>query len=107
MSGAACTGHARACLPDRQVQFGSVTNLIDMDRNWGGHRFTTEFFQDLQFGGAGLKLHRTTNGKTDHVASVTFWDAEGQFFIQTVQSDVPVEIAQSLIEETMAMVKVR
>lgn len=78
-----------------------------MDRNWSGHRFTTEFFEDLQYGGAGLKLHRTTNGLTQHVASVTFWDAEGQFFIQTFQGDLPVEIAQSLIEETLATVKVR
>jgi len=78
-----------------------------MDRNWGGHRFTTEFFQDLQYGGIGLKLHRTTNGRTDHVASVTYWDAEGQFFIETFHGDVPVEIAQSLIAETLEIVKIR
>ncbi len=78
-----------------------------MDRVWAQYRFTTEFFEDMKDGCAGLKLYRAKDGAVEHVATVTYWDAIGQFFIETHQTDIPVEIAEDLIAESAATVRTR
>lgn len=78
-----------------------------MDRGWAEYRYTNEFFENLKDGCAGLRLHRVKNDLVEHVATVTYWDAMGQFFIETNNTDVPVEIIQELISETTATIKTR
>lgn len=90
---------------DEGVQQGGASDLISMDRFWADCRYTTEFFEDMKDGCAGLKLHRSKEGVIEHVATVTYWDAAGQFFIETHRTDIPVEIANEMIAETTETVR--
>jgi hypothetical protein len=82
-----------------------------MDRNYARYRYTTKMVSDTREGFAALELHRTPGG--DHaesakrVARVVFWDAEGQFSIETFGGDIPVDLAEDLIAEAKAVIRVR
>jgi hypothetical protein len=41
------------------------------------------------------------------VARVVFWDAYGDFFFETFNADVRVKIAEQLIAEAKATIKIR
>jgi heme-degrading monooxygenase HmoA len=77
-----------------------------MNRNYADSHYSTLQTQDRKQGFSGLELYRTRNGKTDRIAAVIFWDASGQFFVETFDSDVPLEILEDLIRETKEVVKV-
>lgn len=78
-----------------------------MDRNWGASHFTTKFVEDKTDGYGGYELYEKSNGMKKKVASVIFWDANGQFFVETFDTDVPLDIMELLIEETKEKVKIR
>jgi hypothetical protein len=78
-----------------------------MERRHGHQRFWTTRFDDNEQGCSGLKLHRESFEETAIVAVVTFWDAAGQFFIETLGTDIPVVIAEDLIREALEQIKVR
>ena len=47
------------------------------------------------------------DGRSLHdLASVIFWDACGQFFVETFSTDVPLEILEALIAETRERVPI-
>jgi hypothetical protein len=56
-----------------------------------------------------LRLHRETvtgydlqpvaDGQAAVVAEVVFWDAAGQYFLETFNGDVPLEVVEELIAE--------
>jgi hypothetical protein len=54
-------------------------------------------------------LYRTTHGSNQsvRVARVVFWDAVGDFFLETFNTEIPVQLAEDLIAEAKATIKVR
>jgi hypothetical protein len=60
---------------------------------------------DNKQGFAGLELLRTCRGKRDCIARIVFWDASGQFSVETFQTDVPLEIIEELIAEAKASIR--
>jgi len=76
-------------------------------RTYGDSTFETVETSDNVKGCSGLDLYRTRGGKKDRVASVLFWDACGQFYLETINSDVPVDVMEEVIAETKRAIKVR
>jgi hypothetical protein len=72
---------------------------------YGGH-YMTQYVYDNEDGYSGLELfRRADDGSTTRVARVIFWDACGQFYLETCGTDVPVTVLEQLIAETRAAVK--
>jgi len=90
----------------RVAELGSLGVTI-MDRQFADARYWTEYVADNTDGFAGLRLHRERRGKTNIAAEVIFWDAVGQYFVQTFDGEVPVEILEAVIAETKERVGVR
>jgi hypothetical protein len=78
-----------------------------MERQHGYQRFWTIRFDDREQGCSGFRLHRESRGETTVVAVVTFWDAAGQFFIETLGSEIPVVVAEDLIREAREQIKTK
>lgn len=78
-----------------------------MYTTFGREHLWTTFVQDRADGFVGLQLHCELDGRTAVVAQVLFWDASGQFFVQTFDRDVPVEILEAVIAEARERVRVR
>ena len=76
-----------------------------MNSQHGEARFWTTFAEDHQQGFAGVRLHRESAGHTGVAAEVIFWDAAGQFYVQTFGGDVPLAVMEALIAEAKAAVK--
>lgn len=79
-----------------------------MDRDYAQHRYTTKVVGDDRAGYAGLELYQTllrdpADGPR-RVAQVIYWDAVGQFFIETFATDIPVTIAENLIAEARSLI---
>jgi len=74
-----------------------------MNRSHGDAIFTTSFIEDAALGFAGFELDRMRDGKPERVATIVFWDAMGQFYIETF-GEVPLKILEELIEETRAAI---
>lgn len=66
--------------------------------------YHTRHFQDNKAGCEGLELHCTAKNETQAVAKITFWDASGQFFIETSASEIPLEVMEKFICETKSLV---
>lgn len=77
-----------------------------MDTQLADARYWTVYIADNTDGFAGMRLHRERRGKTEVAAEVIFWDAAGQYFIQTFNGDVPVTILEAVIAETKKRVGV-
>ena len=67
--------------------------------------YTTRVVQDQREGWIGLELYSESNYKKECAASVIFWDAQGQFTIQTFH-EVPLVIIEELIVESKQTIKV-
>jgi hypothetical protein len=50
-------------------------------------------------GYAGLELYRYAHDGRKLVAKLLFWDASGQFFIETIGGELPLELIESLTTE--------
>jgi hypothetical protein len=74
-----------------------------MVRRHGNATFSTETKQDNAEGWIGVHLVRDVGGTRTHVASVTFWDAMGQFSI-VVTTEVPLTIVEEMITEARRLV---
>jgi hypothetical protein len=70
-----------------------------MNRKHGVATYTTRALEDRKAGSTGLALYREINGKEECAAHLLFWDALGQFGLQTF-SEVPLDIIEDLIAET-------
>lgn len=68
--------------------------------------YVTESTSNKHEGYAGLELYQTINGNKKRVARVLFWDASGQFFLETFNVELPVDIVEELIAEARAAVKI-
>jgi hypothetical protein len=78
-----------------------------MDKEYGDSRYQSRFVEDRQEGFAGYRLMRTRFGESKDVAQVTFWDAAGQFYIETFGEDIPFAIARELMAEAEQNINVR
>jgi hypothetical protein len=81
---------------------------IVMDRQYGIFRYTTRLVHDDKEGNSALELLATRNdADMKRVARVVFWDAYGEFFFETFESQIPVPVAEQLIAEAKSSMRVR
>ena len=78
-----------------------------MEMQFGQDRYWTTFFENKTGGFGGYRLHRETDAESDVAAEVIFWDAAGNFTIQTFGRAIQVEVAQALIAEAQAKIQIR
>ena len=76
-----------------------------MDRQYGDARFKSCMVEDRAEGYVGYDLMCIRHGKDSCVARILFWDASGQFSVETLGSDVPLGILEELISEAKASIK--
>jgi hypothetical protein len=70
--------------------------------------YTTETAQDLEEGWSALELHRADGAMTQVVARIVFWDAEGQFALETTAShELPLDVVQEFIDEARSTIRVK
>lgn len=74
-----------------------------MNRRHGSAVFSTRKVQDDAEGWIGIHLMRDGGAGPVRVASVTFWDAVGQFSI-VVGSETPLTIVEEMVAEARALV---
>jgi len=74
---------------------------------WADSSYATKRIEDNKAGFAGLELHRTSrDGQMSRVATIIFWDAMGQFFLETHGTDLPVGVVEWLIAEAKAAIAI-
>ena len=78
-----------------------------MKRDYSNAHYTTFSVNDRKDGYSALELYQTVKGETKRVARVIFWDASGQFFLETFNADIPLEIVEDLISEAKKTIKVQ
>jgi hypothetical protein len=77
-----------------------------MKRTHGDAQYRSSFVEDHEKGFGGYELFRLLNGGEDRIATVLFWDATGQFFVETF-GDVPLVVLEALIEEARSTIVVK
>ena len=75
-----------------------------LELRWGGAAYEGVSFADNVGGCAGVELHRTIDGKRTLVAKLTFWDATGQYWLETLGTDLPLGVISKLITTTTSFV---
>lgn len=76
-----------------------------MKRTHGSSAFESQIIRDNVEGYSGLELRSEKKGVSRTVAKVIFWDAEGQYSVETF-GEVPLTILRDLIEEAKEVVGV-
>jgi hypothetical protein len=76
-----------------------------MNRNFSDTHYTSLPVDDKNEGYTGIELYRTVQAEKWRVARVLFWDASGQFFFETFDADLPLEIFEQIIAEAKATIK--
>jgi hypothetical protein len=84
-----------------------ISKKAHMNRDWAGVAYTTLSVSNDKDGYFGLEMYRTDKGKKDLVAKILFWDATGQFFFETFNTDLPLSIVEELIVEAKTTIKIR
>jgi|GEM_PF-1704373 len=77
-----------------------------MNRECAGVHYSTILIEDHKDGYAGLELYRTDREKKECVAKIIFWDACGQFVMETFSTEIPLNIVEEFIAETKAKIKI-
>jgi len=77
-----------------------------MERDFGNAHYATSTVIDTREGYTALELHRTIKGDSKRVARIVFWDASGQFFLETYNTDIPLEIVEVFISEAKKEIRV-
>jgi hypothetical protein len=81
---------------------------MDLDRQYGRDRFTTKPpVVDRTDGFTALRLYQTVNGSTTVCAEIIYWDACGQFVLQTFEKEVPLDVIEELIAEAKDTIRLR
>lgn len=80
-----------------------------MDRDYADSHYTTSRVDDNKDGFSAVELYRNrrSENRNVRVARVVFWDACGDFFIETFNADIPVKLAEDLISEARTTIKIR
>ena len=76
-----------------------------MKRIHGRFEFKSEYVEDRRDGWGGFDLYRIENDKKDRVARIAFWDAAGEFVLETFGGDVPLTIIEDLVDEAKRTIK--
>ena len=77
-----------------------------MDRTHRRAQFTSVKIECKEDGYVGQELRCNISGSSDVVAKLIFWDADGQYSVETI-GEVPLTILEELIAETKRLVLVR
>jgi len=77
-----------------------------MNRLFGDARYVSCFVEDVEQGFGGYELTRHRAGKQESVARIVFWDAVGQFLVQTFD-ELPLEVLEELIQEARTNIRTR
>ena len=78
-----------------------------MNRDWAGSRYTTLPVSNNKDGYSGLELYIASKDEKKRVARILFWDASGEFFFETFNTELPLNIVEELIAEAKTTVKIR
>ena len=79
-----------------------------MNRKHATSQYTTSTVADRKAGSAGLELYRETKDGKDCVARILFWDASGQFVLETFNNiELPLDIVEELIAEAKDVIKTK
>ena len=70
-----------------------------MNLDFSNVSYRSEKFEDAHAGCVGLKLFATANGQTTEAATITFWDAAGQFFLKLNVPEIPIEVVERFITD--------
>jgi hypothetical protein len=76
-----------------------------MHRPWKNALYTTDVARDQDEGWCAMRLHREARGQSAIVATIVFWDAEGQFAFETSGTELPLEVVEEFIAEARATIK--
>lgn len=77
-----------------------------MERQHGRAKYASATLGSVENGCAGQELWKECDGTKRVVAKLVFWDAEGQFVLETM-GEVPLTIIEELIAETRQVIRVR
>ncbi len=86
---------------------GAFGERLDLDRDYGDAHYSSLFVEDRKQGMAGQELDRARHGKKERVAWILFWDASGQFSVETFNCEVPLDIMEELIGEARRTIKTK
>ena len=75
-----------------------------MDNLFPNTSYFARLVEDMKGGMIGYELYRHEDGKELLNAQVFFWDASGQFFVETFNGDVPLVLLEKLIFEAKKLV---
>jgi hypothetical protein len=78
-----------------------------MKYSFAGDHYKSIYVSNDQEGFAGLELHRISGNQSRCVARVIFWDATGQYFVETCGAEITLQLLERLIAETKAAVPAR
>ena len=62
--------------------------------------------EDGAEGFAGFELMRQRHGSHVCIARILFWDSSGHFSVETLGSDVPLDILEELAAEAKSSIKI-
>ena len=74
-----------------------------MNRQYSGAWYSSSIVKDNTEGFIGYDLVRIKEGCQNRIARILYWDACGQFSVETLGSDVPLEILEALIAEAKSI----
>ena len=77
-----------------------------MNRKHGAWVYATRAVANRELGWAGLELYREAKGQHECGGRVIFWDASGQFSLQTF-GEIPLDVAEELIREAKQTIKTK
>ena len=75
-----------------------------MNRHWERAHYSTALVRNDVEGSTALELRR---GDAGVVARLVFWDAAGQFYLDSVHGELPLDIVAELIAEARASIPVK
>ncbi|MDB6065787.1 MAG: hypothetical protein JWR26_1995 [Pedosphaera sp.] len=76
-----------------------------MNREYCNSFYTTVSSNDRKQGYAAVDLYCLKKDEKQRVARVAFWDASGQFFLETFNVEVPLDIIEELVAEAKTTIK--
>ncbi len=76
-----------------------------MNREYSDARYASNKVEDRTEGFVGFELARVRCGNRSCLARILFWDASGQFSVETLGTDVPLVVLEELIAEAKAFIK--
>ena len=73
-----------------------------MHRTWTAVDYFTKTTRDDPRGASAIELMRRTGDVVERVARVLFWDAAGDYALEMLTRELPLEIVEELIAEATA-----